>query len=927
MNLCKRGIYCVFLIIGVFFNLASFGQEKQKVDIQKFLENIRQVLQTIKNEKLKRAIMGKKSIRDPQYLSRKRRIKRQLMNKLILPYVFQPKHYLINVKCQKPNAKCQSQKTDFKNEKKLSTPVAQSPSSDNTQPPTFSSSHLSTIFNEFMQEWKLFSTPKSPRVKSNVDKVKMKNGDNKPLIDSSLLSLREWLYNIHQKAYYFWDTFKHMLEDNTFRDYFQVKYCNIDPGSVFSTKFNNNSLMDKNVFAPLEEYYYSSMSIKVLLGNKYDCSDITNFKPNEENICDYLSYLHTLGKCRIYNDDKVEYILNCIENNQFQSCDKLERYLIIIYIEVKKYLKLAERLFLKQLLPSYISTILSKLNKTPTPQDKDFILNMLLYEIFFDKDFKKDLKLTYLINKIWEYPKLKDDFPKTLCDDMDTAKKVFDGINLDDFENLFFVDSNCMEKIKSIKPTVGEYLPKLRKVDEIYTQCEEDIRTNRLKMGIFQQKLPTYIEKYLMIRKKIFDVIESITRLQDSKTKLCSLSLLSLLLAYSKGIMLEDREEIIYSRIIELMDFLKTIDQSTYDIFIQIYFTSIPKFFDLRIVDSDGITVLPLSSFNISTYNLSDIREKIEFINQIFMFDTITGDFIGFLPTIDFKVAWAELEYKFLKCTKTLDLDDFLTNNLRLFFEQKIFWECIFKKRKFSTCFEEVTKDSNRMQILSSFLSKVVGNVPPFVIYDLDQSLYSLYKKLLGKPYKDYIPEENTSCCTCPAERLICTKWKWECDGVKKSVTIENIQTMCKKDGIKMCNDPGLGCEFCKREEISQMYQAAWKISYESSKCVKKEDEDKIRVLMNIRGYVTSLGMEKPYSDELICQLIEDFYRCCKDCLQCGNYKEFCTGNFTTKNPRKIAIEILQQFFGEEIINKIRERIKKFEEIPPFSDEVTKCDF
>ncbi len=419
------------LVFSLFFSFLLFSQQEEKTEVDKFLENIRQILKTIKNEKMKTTSRNKNSIRDAQYVSRKRRIKRQLLNKLTLPYVFQQKHHLINVKCQKPNAKCQSQKSDSKNEKKLSGPIIQSPSYNNIK-------HSSVYKNS-----SLLMPFKPPDIKSIISKLKnqqsrtfqgednLKTPHQKWLeLEPFMNEIREWYYELAEKALVLWTSIEKFLVDT--------------PNNYSSLKSNSNEkcpwkdekeIFDKGyrdvAFLPsrfLRVFNYEHLYIHKYIRFLTPLTNQIGINPsyfnellmgkqkitNSSHLCEDIIVLHSKGFFL-----KVEYLYkltDCLndyfvrkdtsENNYchfYTGFKFLEGLLREIYENAKKWFKLFKLVIKKKVIPHMIEKMIDSLLDDSSPNVisvDDIVLNVWIYQVIIRKRLDELQQLYRIVEKI-----------------------------------------------------------------------------------------------------------------------------------------------------------------------------------------------------------------------------------------------------------------------------------------------------------------------------------------------------------------------------------------------------------------------------------------------------------------------------------------------------------------------------------------------
>lgn len=75
------------------------------------------------------------------------------------------------------------------------------------------------------------------------------------------------------------------------------------------------------------------------------------------------------------------------------------------------------------------------------------------------------------------------------------------------------------------------------------------------------------------------------------------------------------------------------------------------------------------------------------------------------------------------------------------------------------------------------------------------------------------------------------------------------------------------------------------------------------------------------YNGKNFCQVIDNFYSCCENCTDCGGTSKFCSEKIPSINYRKEYLKELKGVIGKNLFNILMTRIKKFDTLPPFSDE------
>lgn len=334
-----------FLICCIFLNLI-FSQQEQKPDTEKFLENIRQILKKVITTQ---SLYGKQK-RKMRNLQLKTKIKKKIMEKFTNPYTrFNKKLPIIEYK----------HKLSSSPEKNsLSTLPAK-----DTGINKFTNSQISKSIERVLRQSSTllpFNLGSLEKFKSQISKFKADKKENNiatgiPSITSPSNFTAElilWLEDIMVQIRWFWELFSYVFDSSASRRNFLMSVlCSTEPNEVrvnpeLSSLNTNKEYLYPLTFNPL--YNKSLISAYEYCPNR---KGMPHFEVNN-SLCLNLQKLDFLGFCwlkKIY--EKVAQCLPTPDN-----CPGINLTLKNFYFLLRKYMKFAEEILKKQLLPLIYTT-------------------------------------------------------------------------------------------------------------------------------------------------------------------------------------------------------------------------------------------------------------------------------------------------------------------------------------------------------------------------------------------------------------------------------------------------------------------------------------------------------------------------------------------------------------------------------------------
>jgi hypothetical protein len=270
---------------------------------------------------------------------------------------------------------------------------------------------------------------------------------------------------------------------------------------------------------------------------------------------------------------------------------------------------------------------------------------------------------------------------------------------------------------------------------------------------------------------------------------------------------------------------------------------------------------------------------------------TIRRDILFYLPFADYHTFFNSVSYKFAKCVKGQQLDSFAGDTTKA-----SFLNCLFKKKDFKRCMEEVYLKSSELpnvrKVWDEFFEYV--NVQSIPLDKID-SVVTIIDKVKGKKYIEVFPSIKKCCegsgCDKAATIDINTF-----DKCCRYAEVENVLRTCEDAERKLANS----CAFCYIVQEG-------KVGVGGDKCVTPAYAQCIPLYSVIDEIFQQLGKKR----EGFCQAMRDYINSCKNqaSLKCGNIAQFCEKylSFDGANRRKdlppLSQDDLDSIVPDEEIN------------------------
>ncbi len=391
-----------------------------KIELEKYLENIKQTIKKIKQ--LQSIRQNQKKHNERKKLRNKKQIKKQLFQKLTLPYVLQPRDYIIHIHKEKSKNDLEKINNEFYSrfvpDKKSNFQHASSPLSSAIEK-FFKENHGLFPF-KFPAIQQLLKKLKNPKLSAqyhqapdttvgNLDK-RVKNIQVYHWVEE----LKDWYIEILENARKFWVNFYQMmmLDKKTF-EYLKNNYCrdllnsakaNLHTPQWFfiSKDFVNTYISNPSPLTSGDYWVFYPLNFPFVeeVIKRRDCNDYENQYPEakqrfplrKDMICKAPILLQIIGECRLREygvilDKCIQSVLNFHTNqNYITNCSAVNRWLLRRFFnDFKEWFNIAKKLFIL-LTEIYMET-------REVEKDKKFDISAgpltLLYTYFIKEHYKK----------------------------------------------------------------------------------------------------------------------------------------------------------------------------------------------------------------------------------------------------------------------------------------------------------------------------------------------------------------------------------------------------------------------------------------------------------------------------------------------------------------------------------------------------------
>ncbi len=479
-----------FVVITLLSSTILLQVSNDKVDVQQFLENIKQLIKARMLE-----LKARKSKRKDKFktLKQKIKIRKKLIEKLSNPFLLfrKPEHYIINVKGQKSKLKSAGQNSKV---------------SDNNL--TVDKSLTSSMFKEYIKSIPQLNNginkasvmdfskilkvlkKREPKKDKDVSADNSKSNDTLTKYNEDYIRFKEWFNFTTLKAVMFWQLV------GTLQNVLQGEYCNI------ATNVGDLSyLMKKAISTDLWSDSVGTFSLSmrgldnfypVLINEKITgaqlCADrrmLYNFRIFWENPCKNILSLNDYGVCiwstytKYFIPTCADHLLNgvTLPNTDYTICSRFKEMVKKYYTSITKWYKKTERILREQILPIIVNNV-KRNNEGETNIGYEEFLRLLIYKIRLEKELKVAMAIhnekekLAVVNKYCENTEFKELLNKIVMDtdifvlsneNLERARKVNENYEkilkvIGNFESLTkFVQENIHDKNISI--CVASILP------------------------------------------------------------------------------------------------------------------------------------------------------------------------------------------------------------------------------------------------------------------------------------------------------------------------------------------------------------------------------------------------------------------------------------------------------------------------------------
>lgn len=381
----KKKWCSILLTISVIIGTQS---SEEKVDVEKFLEKIRQTLQEMRNKMTEYKARRKKRT-ESSYKEVKARIKKQILQKLTVPRILQPKHYVIEYNKNRDVSSGSSKvgvDTAGKNQYKSGGESATYPEIESTAKKVIQANSVMLPFR----------FPVFKKIKTNNVRSEKRDERNSESIVSPanyinyLDDIARWLNEIQMSALNFWHIIRELfINDEKMSEIFTTNICK---GVMRDFVRDDNSPSDRSFWMLKEKVEHSVTLFNV---EEIDPQMFTFYSKQgisgEDNLCMSLIKLHSLGKFITEKFTSYNAISSCISayingRDYMRECN-IENFTLFInsnmqrvYSIMKKYFKLAQYIFTNKVVPVYAANRYQKFRGNERGSDEIVIL-AILFEV------------------------------------------------------------------------------------------------------------------------------------------------------------------------------------------------------------------------------------------------------------------------------------------------------------------------------------------------------------------------------------------------------------------------------------------------------------------------------------------------------------------------------------------------------------------
>lgn len=850
------------LIIFSALLLAQNDTEKDGVD--KFLENIHQVLKKIVrfNDSKSRRAKAKNS---------KTIIRKKIIEKLSTPFFRQPQHSIIEYNKKE---KIDNIRTEVERNKIPDLQVSKS---------------LERILrnNPVLTPFKFPNPEKIKKILADInnkiannnttDKNQYATPSSTTVNDKYVYSLREWYLDMSKNAIDFWSFFKRFFIDNDQRfSYLKNVLCHSELSGmrgkglkgkdIFSEMFSTNTLQHLNletvwkIFSPLvcEDYkWYDDYSDECKLYRYIRLSqelpsDIFQKSFFSHSLCFTITTLNVFGYKEIHSKTKnLESIFNCIKNyrgDNAKVCENIENKVTVLIPALKKYFKIAQNIYKKQIL----STIYQMCYKECLCDD----LGIKCLTIPQQSAQANEQNLLYLL-----FIMGKDSIRKWL----EKLERFLGAIDITKVGNL--VDSyqgmneiySCSETFKNLSNLISSVYLRVKNDGIHYGEVvslKKWLETEEPATSFAELK--NFLQKVQILHNKAREIFE------DSIIRKFS----SIFLEFNK----DDNPVcsfIAYSLLFDKIGIDNILNMNFATLFEQVQDvkkrTLLYGFYTGKLLSSEETGIYYSRNFPVEKIKADTIKEAIGFFNNIF-YTNITTPKIT-LPALlfyDYYVYFYYLEYTLEKCI-TKDPPDY---SFKTFLENKFstvgwgnkkrkFFECIFKNSPFIKCFNEFYEDKNNVKNIIEHLL-AFADIHSLEIGRWEDIISKVNEQIESKSLREIIPGLD-KCCR--AIKNLSVEELKVCKDINctpfVNLDIAVFKEFCPNEngGISSC--PPAGCFLCVGGEITSRLICDW------DAC--NGNQQKYTQCDGIAGLLSFLIEQNIIIDwdKAFCRKVIEFKKCC----------------------------------------------------------------